>query len=196
MCTVASSAFTPRKPPRPQPSLLPGQTWSGQRVPAESCPGRCQDRPPGGADPAMAFLGRLVVWAQNHSGAPGPALWTAFPGPPVSWLLSQCGQCWENPGVSPLVGTAGPDPPLLLPGDPGQAPGNPRGLLLGRVQFSVLTSLCLGPTVMAILGQALPTGPISAGLPSTKGCTCGLSLFSVGSVCASNCSAACLHIFS
>lgn len=61
----------------------------------------------------MAFLGRLVMWAQNHSRAPGPALWTAFPGPPVSWLLSQCGQCWEDPGVSPLVGTAGPDPPFF-----------------------------------------------------------------------------------
>lgn len=40
---------------------------------------------------------------------------------------------------------------------------------------------------MAILGQALPdgpseAGPISTGLPSTKGFICGLSLFSIGSL--------------
>ena len=111
--------------------------------------------------------------------------------------------------MSPLVGTAGPDPAPPLPGDPGRAPGNPRALLLGRVQFSVLTSLCLGPTVVAVLGQALPdgpseAGPISTGLPSTAGhgggpapgassavCHCSAS-----ALCASNCAAACFHIFS
>ena len=58
----------------------------------------------------MAFLGRLVVWAQNHSGAPGPALWAAFPGPQSAGFcpsvasagrIQACPRWWAQPALIP-----------------------------------------------------------------------------------------------